>query len=144
MSAPTLIPIALERAGLLFATVALKAEKKVWIWLSSGMVEILNRDCPAKWLYQLRDPELSTLECRYPRYVLGYTDSMCGRRPRGSILGEDVLVEAQPLLRLMDDVWHEWSQTVGASALRELVREAAAIKVKGSGSRANHGKARIE
>lgn len=135
---PALIPLAFEREGILFTAAALRWRGKVWIWLTSTLVDILRRHCPRAWSYQLDDERLATIDCAYPRFVLGYADSQCGRRTRGGILSEDVLVDARALHNLLSDVADQWPQSLALSALRELVRQAGEISLKGSASRAKH------
>ena len=140
MSKLKLIPLAVEKEGLLFATAYAKAEGKVWLWLTSAMVQILNRDCPRAWEYQLRDPELSSIECRYPRALLGYVDNDCGRRRKGGILNEDVFVDALALHTLLGDTRTSWPNTVGLRAVSELVQLAASFSLKIAQSRAKFGR----
>ena len=138
MSKKRLYPLVVEVQGILATAAAVRHAGKTWIWLRGDQALRLLESCHKDYLYQLQDPELSTIETRYPRHLLGYAETACGRFRRGGFTNsaEDVMVDAKALWNLIRDTKDRWRDTIGFDLVAQLVELAASI---GEKKEAPHG-----
>lgn len=96
---PTIHAVAIEEQGLMRTMAYIRDGALTWAWLTAEQAQVLWRFTPQSRRYMIDDERLSTIATRYPRYVLGYADSPCGRRLKGGLAlnAEDVLVDAVAL-----------------------------------------------